>query len=79
MPRAINVDVADWESICIMRSVDPDNPGYIITVMYKLAGEDVIVRRERRILSGQLSAARQTAIANLDAEVLARVRGTERV
>ena len=83
MPRAVNVDVTDWESICIIRNSDPaniDRPGaYIITTTYKLAGGDVVLRREREVASGRLSAARQTALANLDADVLARIRGAEAV
>jgi len=79
MPRSVSVDLADWESICITRSIDPDNPGYVITITYELAGGGLVLRRQRHILSGQLSAARQTALANLDADVLSRIKGIEGV
>lgn len=75
--RRVDFDVADWESICITR--DTESAGYVITITYKLTGADVIVRRERRVLSTQLAAARQTALANLDADILTRIRGAEGV
>lgn len=75
--RSVNLDVADWESICITR--DTESAGYVITTTYKLTGADVIVRREKRVLSSQLSPARQTALANLDAAELTRIRGAEGV
>lgn len=79
MSRNINLNVNDWESWCVRRSLDPDDPGYVITVTYLLEGGDVILRRERRVRSSQLSAARQTGLAGFDTDILARMKAAEGV
>jgi hypothetical protein len=79
MPRSITVDVADWESIHISRSPDDAHPGYLIEITYVLGGTGVMERRQWRIYSDSLSAARQTALLNLDTDVLTRLKAREGV